>query len=107
MCHCADDARDLAARADALKRTSVSLVSVLASRRRFSGSGAVIAGAAAGLGEQQRGTAGLDGERDALRGRHRPMPIDRLGVVPGLAALRWPIRSIRVHVAIIAVAADG
>src|SRR4051794_7250893 len=40
-----------------------------------------------GLGEQQRSATDFDRERDALRRRHGPVAVDRLGVVPCLAAL--------------------
>jgi quercetin dioxygenase-like cupin family protein len=49
--------------------------------------GSVI-GHALGVSEPQGGAADLDSECDALRRRHRPVAVDRLGVVPGLAALR-------------------
>ena len=38
-----------------------------------------------------RDPAGLDRERDPLRWRQQPVAVDRLAVVPGLAALRRPI----------------
>src|SRR3954463_9850283 len=49
--------------------------------------GVSLIGSALAVGEQQRGAARLDGEGNSLRGRHQAVAVDRLGVVPGLAAL--------------------